>query len=285
MTSFGAVFLRLVVVLIGAFVLIKLGKEAVNRMMAALEKRELLHAERLKNTQTLARIFSNMVSVTIGVIAVIVILGELGVDIAPILAGAGVVGVAVGLGAQSLIKDFINGCFILLENQFNVGDVVKVAGVAGLVESISMRMTKLRDLEGNVHIVPNGAIGVVTNMTKEWSRCVLNIGVAYKENVDNVMRVLKEIADGLCADENFKDLILEPLEILGVDEFGDSQVTIKVMLKTQPIKQWTVAREYRRRIKNTFDEKGIEIPFPHLTLYMGEGENAGNKARQTTCRK
>ncbi len=275
MENFGVVFLRLVLVVAGALAIIKAGRMAVDKTIASLEKKELLKAERLKQTQTIGRILSNLVSVSIGVIAGIVILGELGVDIGPILAGAGVVGVAVGFGAQSLIKDVINGVFILLENHFNVGDVVKVAGVAGLVESMSLRLVTLRDLEGNVHIIPNGEIGVVTNMTREWSRCVLNIGVAYKENVDYVMEVLKEIGAELYKDKEFKEMIMSPLEILGVDDFGDSQVTIKVMLKTQPIKQWTVAREFRRRIKNTFDAKGIEIPFPHLTLYMGEGENKG----------
>ncbi len=275
MENFGAVFLQLVLIVGGAFAIIKAGRLAVDKIMSSLQKKELVRAERLKQTQTIGRILCNLISVSIGVIAGIMILGQLGVDIGPILAGAGVVGVAVGFGAQSLIKDVINGVFILLENHFNVGDVVRVAGVAGLVESMSLRVVTLRDLEGNVHIIPNGEIGVVTNMTREWSRCVLNIGVAYKENVDHVMEVLKQIGVELCKDKEFKKMIMAPLEILGVDDFGDSQVTIKVMLKTQPIKQWTVAREFRRRIKNTFDAKGIEIPFPHLTLYMGEGENKG----------
>lgn len=275
MNNVGAVFLRVLLIVVGAYVLIRLGRTAINKFVVRIEGRNSLSSERLKKTKTLGRIISNTIAITVGVIAAIMILGELGVDIGPVLAGAGVVGVAVGFGAQSLVKDLISGMFILLENHFNVGDVIKVGGIGGLVESMSLRVVTLRDLSGNVHIIPNGSIDIVTNMTKEWSRCVLDIGVAYKESVDHVMQVLKEIADELCKDKNFKDMILEPLQILGVDDFADSQVTIRVMFKTKTLQQWAVAREFRRRIKNTFDEKGIEIPFPHRTIYMGEGENTG----------
>ncbi len=169
----------------------------------------------------------------------------------------------------------ISGFFILLENHMNVGDVVEIAGKAGLVESINMRVTTLRDISGNVHIIPNGQIAVVTNMTKEYSRAVLEIGVAYKENVDDVMQVMKDVADELEKDPGFSYRILEPMEMLGLDSFGDSSINIKARITTKPREQWNVAREYRRRLKNTFDEKGIEIPFPHVTLYMGEGESRG----------
>jgi small conductance mechanosensitive channel len=157
-----------------------------------------------------------------------------------------------------------------VENQYNVGDVIKAAGVSGLVEKVTLRATTLRDLEGKVHIIPNGVIDVVTNMTKEYSRFVLDVGVAYKEDVDVVMTVLKEIGDEMAADSDYSKLITAPLEVLGVEDFGDSAVVIRVRFTTIPIQQWTVGREFRRRVKKTFDAKGIEIPFPHRTIYLGE---------------
>jgi small conductance mechanosensitive channel len=198
-----------------------------------------------------------------------------GIDIGPLLAGAGIVGLAVGFGAQSLVKDVISGFFMLLENQMNVGDVVEIAGKAGLVESMNLRITVIRDFEGKVHIVPNGEIAVVTNFTREYSRALIEIGVAYKEDVDRVIEVLKEVGEQIRSDEIFGKKILEPMEVIGLDSFGNSSVNIKVRFKTRPIEQWNTAREYRRLVKKRFDEEGIEIPFPHITLYMGEGENEG----------
>jgi small conductance mechanosensitive channel len=209
------------------------------------------------------------------------IMREVGLDIGPVIMGAGILGLALSFGAQNLMRDMITGFFILLENHFRVGDVINTAGVAGLVESISLRVTTLRDLEGKVHIIPNGEMAVVSNLTKEWSRCVVDIGVAYKENVDNVMELLRDIGKQMADDTEFGSMILEPLEILGLDQFADSAVVIKTMTKTIPLKQWAVAREFRRRVKNTFDEKGIEIPFPHQTIYMGEAENTGKLVVET----
>ncbi|MFQ5875031.1 MAG: mechanosensitive ion channel family protein, partial [Dehalococcoidia bacterium] len=203
------------------------------------------------------------------------ILGQLGLQIGPILAGVGIIGLAVGFGAQSLVKDVINGFFLLLENRYRVGDVIRAAGVAGRVESITLRVTTLRDLEGRVHVIPNGQIETLTNFTKDWSRALLDIGVAYKEDVDEVMAVLREVSEELRQDEGFKEFIVEPLTILGVEAFGDSEVTIRMFFTTQPLKQWDVAREFRRRVKKAFDEQGIEIPFPHRTIYMGVPEDQG----------
>ncbi len=274
--------LRIVVILIGAFVAIKLIDFVTWRIEKAVEDEDpTTKSEREKRAATLGKIIRHTWTALVLVIAIMMILKQVGLDIGPILAGVGIIGLAVGFGAQSLVKDVINGFFILLENNFRVGDVVKVGDVAGLVESMSLRVTVLRDLEGKVHVIPNSSIEVVTNMTKQWSRVVLDVGVAYKEDVDHVMEVLVEIGKDLYEDPAFRPLIMEPLEILGVDNFGDSSVDIKVMMKTVPLKQWTVGRELRRRIKNTFDEKGIEIPFPHRTLYMGEAENTGKLVVET----
>jgi small conductance mechanosensitive channel len=192
----------------------------------------------------------------------------------PILTGAGIVGLAVGFGAQTLVKDLIAGFFLTFENQVRVGDVAQINGTGGLVEAINLRTIVLRDLEGTVHVFPNGSIERLANRTKDFSFIVLDVGVAYKENVDAVFEVLREIGAELAADARHGASILEPLEILGVDAFGDSQVTIKIRVKTLPLKQWEVGREMRRRIKNTFDARGIEIPFPHLSLYVGEKTRA-----------
>jgi len=203
-------------------------------------------------------------------VAIMMILSEFGMNITPIITGAGIAGLAVGFGAQNLVRDVISGFFLILEDQIRVGDVATINGTGGLVEAIRLRTTVLRDLEGVVHIFPNGEITQVANKTKEFSYYVINVGVAYKESVDEVMEVLKTTGDQLAQDPDFSSFILAPLEILGVDDFGDSQVTIKIRIKTIPLKQWMVGRELRRRIKNTFDSKGIEIPFPHVSVYFGE---------------
>jgi small conductance mechanosensitive channel len=191
-------------------------------------------------------------------------------DITPIIASAGIAGLAVGFGAQNLVKDVINGFFMILENQVRVGDVAVVNGTGGLVEAISFRTITLRDLSGTVHIFPNGTVTTLANMTKDWSFYVMDIGVAYKEDTDRVSAVMKEVGKELQEDPEIGPNILEPIEIMGVDNFGESEVVIKARLKTLPIQQWMVGREYRRRLKKAFDEQHIEIPFPHRTLYMGE---------------
>ncbi len=223
-----------------------------------------------RKKKTLVPLFHWLVNVAAIFVGGVIILNQLGVNVTPILAGAGIIGLAVGFGAQSLVKDFINGLFLLFEDSVAVGDVVVVSGTGGLVEGVSLRTIKMRDLAGNVHVIPNGSVDAITNMTKEYSRYVFEVGVAYREDVDEVMAVLKEIGESLEKDPEFKDDILEPLEILGVDKFDDSAVVIKARITTQPIKQWRVAREFNRRMKKVFDERNIEIPFPHRTVYWGE---------------
>jgi small conductance mechanosensitive channel len=267
--------IRVVAIIVGAFIVFRILKLIIWKFKERIAPTEEVEIERAKRTETLARILLQIVRIVILIVAVLMCLREVGIDIGPLLAGVGIIGLAVGFGAQSLVKDIISGFFILLENRMNVGDVVKIAGEAGLVESVGLRVTELRDLEGKVHVIPNGEISTLTNMTKEWSRAVLDIGVAYKEDVDHVIEVLKEIGLELEQDETFGPLIIEPMEVLGIDSFGDSSVNIKLMFKTQPIKQWMVAREFRLRVKKAFDENGIEIPFPHRTLYVGEAESKG----------
>jgi small conductance mechanosensitive channel len=228
-----------------------------------------------KRAKTLGGIIKAFITVVIYAVAVMMIVSEFGVEIGPLLAGAGIAGLAIGFGAQTLVKDVISGFFMLLEDQVRVGDVVNLAGIGGLVEDINLRTTRLRDLEGKVHIIPNGSIEVASNLTREWSRALFEIGVAYKEDVDQVTAVMKEVGESLQNDPAFAEMILEPLTVLGLDSFGDSSVNIKAFFKTIPLKQWDVAREYRKRLKKAFDQRGIEIPFPHHTLYMGEAQNKG----------
>jgi small conductance mechanosensitive channel len=200
----------------------------------------------------------------------LMVLMEFGIEIGPIIASAGIVGLAVGFGAQNLVRDFISGFFIILENQIRVGDVAIINGTGGLVESINFRTTVIRDLSGVVHIFANGSIGTLSNLTNEWSAYVFEIGVAYKENTDRVIDVMRAVGLSMRADEKYGDLMLEDVDVFGVDKFADSAIVIKGRLKTKPIRQWEVGREFLRRVKLAFDEHGIEIPFPHLSLYFGE---------------
>jgi small conductance mechanosensitive channel len=210
------------------------------------------------------------------VILILIVLSQVGINIGPLLAGAGIAGLAVGFGAQELVRDVISGFFIILEDQIRVGDVVIVNGVGGLVEKIEVRTITLRDLSGVVHIFQNGKINTLSNMTKEWSARVFDIGVAYKENTEKVTAVVKEVADELQNDPNFQPKILEPIEIFGLDQFGASEVVIKARFKTKPGDQWAVGREFNKRLKQAFDREGIEIPFPHRTIYFGDPEDPNN---------
>lgn len=264
--------LRIVLIIIGALVVMRLASFITRRIERTFDDDDpTTMNEREKQAATLGKVMRYVVRVTVWGMAFLIILKEIGVDIGPILAGVGVAGLAIGFGAQSLVKDLLAGVFVLVENQYHVGDVIRASGVAGLVERITLRATTLRDLDGRVHVIPNGAFDVVTNMTKQYSRCVLDIGVAYKEDVDEVMAVLQELGDEMAADPKYSTVITAPLEVLGVEDFGDSSVVIRMRFTTIPMQQWMVAREFRRRVKKTFDAKGIEIPFPHRTVYLGEG--------------
>ncbi|HSM37585.1 MAG TPA: mechanosensitive ion channel domain-containing protein [Longimicrobiales bacterium] len=225
---------------------------------------------REQRLRTVASLLNSVAAVVIAGIALLMILATF-VEIGPLLATAGVAGLAFSFGAQSLVKDVITGVFLMLEEQFAIGDVVRIKEVTGLVERITLRTTVLRDVEGTVHVIPNGEITLLSNLTKGWSKAVLDIGVAYKEDVDRVLDVIREECGKLWEDEEWSEIVLEEPEVPGVQSLGDSAVVLRVIFKTLPLKQWDVAREYRRRIKRRFDDEGIEIPFPHRTIYLGDG--------------
>lgn len=270
--------LRILLISFAAWVLLFVLKLLLNRMQRSLIHRASeqgeMATEAAKRIETLVRLLRQAVVIIVWVMVALVILRELGVEIAPILASAGVVGLAVGFGAQNLVRDIISGFFIILENQVRVGDVAVVNGTGGLVERINFRTIVVRDETGTVHVFPNGSITTLANMTQEWSAYVFEIRVAYKEDVDSVVAVMQKVGAELRNDETFGPLMMEDIEIYGVDSFQDSAVAIKGRLRTLPIKQWNVGREYRRRIKLAFDREGIEIPFPHRSIYFGEASNA-----------
>jgi len=265
--------LRILLVLGGAFVLSRVLHLLLARLPLFVVPREGPLAEvleREKRANTITRTLRMLTTVVVMSVAVLIVLRELGVDITPILTGAGIAGLAVGFGAQNLVRDIIAGFFLILENQVRVGDVAIINGKGGLVEAIRLRTIQLRGQDGTVHVIPNGAISELSNLTKDFSYYVIDMGVAYKEDVDRVMGVLREVGAELQQDPAYAERILAPLEILGVDAFADSAVVIRVRIKTVPLQQWNVGRELRRRIKKAFDAQGIEIPYPHLSLYFGE---------------
>jgi len=261
----------LIVIIIILFVVLRLISAAlnsINRIILAKVPEDDLESE--KRAKTLLAIVKGILKVTVWSIFFLIFLKQLGLNIGPILAGAGILGLAVGFGAQELVRDMISGFFLLLENHIRAGDVVNINGTGGLVESIQLRTVRLRDFAGVVHVFQNGKINTIANMTKEWSACVFDIGVAYKEDLDRVMDIMKQVGDEMQANEEFQDKIIAPIEIMGLDSFGDSALVIKARLKTLPSQQWFLSRAYRRRLKIAFDKENIEIPFPHQTIYWGD---------------
>jgi len=222
-----------------------------------------------KRTNTLLSIFKGMGRALIVIIAIMMILDEVGVPVAPVLAGFGIAGVAIGFGAQYLIRDLIAGIFIILENQYRMGDVVRVADIAGLVEGITLRKTVLRDLDGIVHHVPNGEIRVASNFTRHFSRVNLNISVGYGTDLDHAISVINRVGKELAEDEKWRKVIKTPPQVLRVDNLGDSGIDIKILGDVKPIEQWGVMGELRLRLKKAFDAEGIEIPWPHTKVYFG----------------
>ena len=258
---------RVLLILLMAGIALRLVPRAISRVRRAVEARQE-SAEDGRRVQTLSRVIRYVVTVAVTVVAGILILGEFGVSVAPILGAAGVVGIALGFGAQSLVKDYFTGFFLLLENQIRVGDVVEAGGKSGVVEELTLRYLRLRDYSGNVHYVPNGNISVVTNKSLGFAYAVVDAGIAYGEDIDRAVAVMRRVGDALRQDAAFAGRVIEPIEIAGVENLGESAVVIRCRFKVVPLEQWNVRREYLRRLKMAFDENGIEIPFRHVKLVM-----------------
>jgi len=266
------VLVRVVLIMVVAWIVLRVTQRLI-RLFRERITRGMTDREQVKRLETLGRVFRYIASVVIMVLAVTLVLSELGIAVAPILGAAGVIGLAVGFGAQSLVKDYFAGFFILLENQMRQGDVVEIAGKSGLVEAITLRYVRLRDYEGNVHFISNGLITTVTNMSRGYAQAVVDVGVADREDTDEAVAVMREVGAGLRTDPLFGRKILDDLEVAGVDKWADSAVMLRCRFKVQPLEQWNVRREFLRRLKKAFDAHGIEIPFPHLTVYAGEARD------------
>jgi len=263
---------RIAVILLLAWLAATILRRGIRLLRSRIEAR-IDDREALKRAETLTRVFKYIVTVVITLVAGMMVLSELGVSLAPILGAAGIAGVAIGFGAQSLVKDFFSGFFILFEDQIRTGDVVRIASHSGLVEEITLRHTRLRDYEGNVHYVPNGMIDSVVNMSRGFANSVMDVGVAYREDLDEVYAVLRETARRMRADEVYGPRILDDLEIAGVERWDNSAVVVRCRFKVIALEQWSVRREFLRRLKQSFDDAGIEIPYPHLTIYAGQDKD------------
>lgn len=226
--------------------------------------------EGMQRVRTLSRVLRYALTVAVTIVTGLLILGEFGISVAPLLGAAGVAGIAIGFGAQSLVKDYFTGFFLLLENQIRIGDVIQAADKTGVVEELTLRYLRLRDYAGNIYYVPNGQITVVTNMSAGYAYAVIDLGVAYGEDVDRVIATMQEVGSALRQDTRFGPKILDDLEIAGVDQWADSAVVIRCRFRVAPGEQWSVRRQYLRQAKAAFDRAGIEIPFPHVKIVAPE---------------
>jgi small conductance mechanosensitive channel len=257
--------LRIGVILLLAWALQRAAARLIRLFRGYLQGRT--GGEERARVETLARVFRNAASVLILLVAGMLVLGELGISVAPILATAGVAGIAIGFGAQSLIKDYFNGFFLLLEDQLRQGDVVEIAGLSGQVEEVTLRHVRLRNFDGHVHFVPNGEIKVVTNLTRGYAQAVIEVGVAYGADPDSAFEAMREVARAMRADPAWQPRIADDLEVIGVEKLADSAVILRARLKVAPaIEQWNVRREFLKRLKKAYEARGIEIPFPQLTI-------------------
>jgi small conductance mechanosensitive channel len=260
--------LRIIAILALAWVLQAVSARLIRLFRAYVQRRT--GGDEISRIETLARVFRRTAAIVIVLVAGTLVLGELGISVAPILATAGVAGVAIGFGAQSLIKNFLGGFFILLDDQIRQGDVVNIAGLGGLVEEVTLRYVRLRNFDGHVHFVPNGDITTVTNMTRGFAQAVIDAGIAYREDPDEGLGVMREVAAAMRADPAWQDKLPDDIEIIGVERWDDSAVILRARLKVvPPIQQWNVRREFLKRLKKAYDARGIEIPYPHLTVYAG----------------
>ena len=268
--------LRILLITAGSFLFYQGVKTFATRIVQRfIDFRKHQHSdsdEAARRAKTITNMVVGAIGASVATVAVFMVLAEFNVNIGPLIASAGVVGVAIGFGAQSLIKDTLNGLFIVLEDQFKNGDVIKVAGFSGVVEDLNMRRTVLRDLDGIVHIIPNGQILTVSNYTREWARVNLNVPVAYSTDLAKATEVINRVGREIAADPEFSSMIISSPQVLRVDKFGDSGIELKILGDTKPNRQWAVTGELRRRLKNAFDEAGIEIPFPHTKLIFDSAQ-------------
>lgn len=260
--------LKIVLILFAAFIINRFGRKFIDKTVRKAVKHADKEAE-VKRENTLIRIFSGALRVIVWLMAIMTILPELGINVGPILAGAGILGVALGFGAQYMIRDFLAGLFVILENQYRVGDIVCLDSTCGGVEDITLRKTVLRDLDGKIHHIPNGSFQKAANLTGDFSRAHMNVNVAYKEDLDKVMALINKVGKEMAQDSPWKEYIIKPIQVLGPgpNKFGDSGIEIKVMGETKPLKQWDTLKEFRRRLKKAFDQEGIEIPFPQMSIW------------------
>jgi len=268
---------RIVLIILGSWGLYWLVKRLLPSAVCTVVAKEMPDQpeEAEKRAQTLSKIFITTGLVVIIIVAAFTVLSELGINIMTAVAGLGIAGIAIGFGAQSLVRDIIGGVIILLENQYRIGDVVRIADIAGLVEDIDLRKTVLRDLDGIVHIIPNGEIRVASNFTKLYSRVNMNVSVGYGEDLDHVIEVINRVGQELTEDPHWSESILKAPQVLRVDAFEDSGIALKILGDTKPIRQWDVMGELRLRLKRAFDEEGIEIPWPHTKVYFGNSPSQG----------
>lgn len=264
-----AVLLRLGLLFMAAVVAFELAGLAIGHGVARMAARA---AERGRRAQlnTLGPLLKGVAQTAILIVAALMALSELGVKIGPLLAGAGVVGIALGFGAQTLVKDFLTGVFLVVEDIVSVGDIVRIGDSGGLVEQMTLRTIRLRDFDGTLHVFPYSEAQVVHNLTKTFSYYVFDLQVSYGSDIDRALQIMRRVGDGMAGEAEFGDMILEPIEVVGVDNLADSGVILKARIKTRPLQQWTVGREYNRRIKLAFDREGIEIPFPHMKVVLPE---------------
>jgi moderate conductance mechanosensitive channel len=267
--------LRILIILTGAFILQKIIRKFINRAvrLALVSDESMTSESRMRREQTLNRIFTATLRITILVLATLMVLQEIGVNIAPILAGAGIVGLALGFGGQYLIRDVITGLFLIIENQYRIGDVVNIDGTGGLVEDVSLRKTTLRDLDGTVHHISHGDIKKVSNLSKTFARVNLDVGVAYNSDMEQVIEVVNRVGNELAEDPVYKEFITQPPQFLRVNSLGDSSVVIKILGETKPLKQWEIMGELRKRILIAFRNENIEIPFPQRVIHSPAGKN------------
>ena len=267
-SALGQGLLRIALIVIAAWTVTRGGNHMIRAMIARLCR--ATSQDRAERLETLGLAFRNVLGVVVSLVAGMLILDVLGISVAPILATAGVAGIAIGFGAQSLIKDYFNGFFLLVDDQLRQGDIVQIAGIGGAVEEVTLRYIRLRDYEGNVHFVPNGQIATVTNRSRDFAFAVIDIGIAYRESVEEAIEAMRAVGREMRADEAFGPSILEDLEIAGVNEWAGSAIVIRCRFKVKAMQQWRVRRGFLQRLKAAFDAHGIEIPYPHLTVYAGE---------------